>query len=86
MREIITLRHLEAVLNHVGENGSITNRECRVVTGLGYDSSIKMFSALRTMGMLHRTGQSSSTKYILSPFITGVDQLVLGKSDQPPLE
>lgn len=65
MPEQITLKHLDTVLEYVTEQGSITNRECRKATGLGYDSSIKLFGALCTVGLLRKTGGSSATKYIL---------------------
>jgi hypothetical protein len=82
MPKLITLQHLEAVLKYVSQNGSITNREFRVITGLGYDSAIKVFSALRTIGMLHRTGQSSTTKYVLPPSIACSDQVNNDGSNQ----
>ena len=65
MSEEIKINHLGAVLDYVTEHGAITNRECRRVTGLGYDSSIKLFSALCSLGMLKKIGESSATKYLL---------------------
>lgn len=66
MPEEITIEHLGAVLDYVRERGAITNRECRQVTGLNYDSSIKLFSAMCIVGMLRKTGESSATKYVLA--------------------
>ena len=67
MAEQIEVKHLGAVLDYVAKQGAITNRECREVTGLGYDSSIKIFGALCLMGMLRKTGAASGTKYVLPP-------------------
>ena len=64
MAEIITLQHLRKVIDYVEKTGAITNRECRDVTGLSYDSSIKIFSALGTLGLLRKTGTASATKYV----------------------
>jgi predicted HTH transcriptional regulator len=64
MAEEIKIEHLGAVSDYVRENGAITNRECRQVTGLSYDSSIKIFGALCLLGMLKKAGESSATKYV----------------------
>jgi hypothetical protein len=63
----ITLKHLEMILKYVAERGSITNRECRQLTGLSYDQGIKIGSAMCTLGMLKKHGEGSVTKYILPP-------------------
>ena len=65
MAEQITLKHLGVVMDYVTKHGSISNRECREMTELSYDSSIKIFAGLCTLGMLRKTGESSSTKYVL---------------------
>jgi predicted HTH transcriptional regulator len=64
MSEPITLKHVCAVLDYVGQHNAITNRECRIATGLGYDSAIKMFGALCAVGILKKTGETSGTKYV----------------------
>lgn len=66
MAEQITLEHLRAVMDYVGKHESITNRECRVATGLGYDSSIKIFAALCALGLLKKIGEASGTKYVVA--------------------
>jgi predicted HTH transcriptional regulator len=65
MAEHIGVDHLQSLMDHVTERGSVTNRECRHLTGLGYDSAIKIFGALCTMGTLKKIGEASATKYVL---------------------
>lgn len=62
--EQITLEHLRAVLDYVGQHSAITNRECRIATGVGYDSAIKIFGAMCAVGILKRTGETSGSKYV----------------------
>lgn len=62
--EQITLEHLRAVLDYVGQHSAITNRECRIATGVGYDSAIKIFGAMCDVGILRRTGKTSGSKYV----------------------
>jgi predicted HTH transcriptional regulator len=63
----ITLKHLEMILEYVAKRGSITNRECRELTGLSYDQGIKIGSAMCILGMLKRQGEGRVTKYIAPP-------------------
>ena len=72
MAEAITLDHLRAVMDYVSQHESITNRECRVATGLGYDSAIKIFGALCALGMLKKIGEASGTKYVVADVRTAV--------------
>jgi len=67
MAEKITLEHLRIVLDFVSQHNSITNKECRIATGVGYDSSIKIFNALCAGGMLKKSGEKSGTKYFAPP-------------------
>lgn len=62
----ITTKHLAAVMDYVVKQGSITNRECRNAIGVTYNSSIRIFGALCSLGMLRKTGESSGTKYVIS--------------------
>ena len=63
----ITLKHLEMILEYVAKRGSITNRECRELTGLSYDQGIKIGSAMCMLGMLKKHGEGSVTKYVAPP-------------------
>jgi hypothetical protein len=65
MAEDISIQDLEMVVAYVASCGAVTNRECRKVTGLGYDSSIKIFNGLCSLGTLRKTGTASATKYVL---------------------
>ena len=64
MFEKITLEHVRQVVAYADQHSAITNRECRIATGLGYDSAIKIFGALCSVGVLKKTGKASGTKYI----------------------
>lgn len=61
----IKVSHLQSIVDYVSQKGSITNRECRELTGLTYDDSIKMFAALCQLGILEKVGSASATKYVL---------------------
>jgi hypothetical protein len=61
----ITLRHLQVVLDYTRQEGAITNRSFRSLTGLSYDQAIKVFHALCNMGMLQKVGDGPTTKYII---------------------
>lgn len=53
------------MLDYVGANGSITNRECRRLLGIGYDEAIALFNAMVGSGEIVRVGKTSSTRYVL---------------------
>lgn len=69
MAEEISIQDIEMVVAYVASSGAVTNRECRKVTGLGYDSSIKIFNSLCSLGALRKTGTASATKYVLPGII-----------------
>jgi predicted HTH transcriptional regulator len=69
---------IEAVLEHVGKTGKITNRECRELLNTSYDKSVFLLSGICNLGLLSRRGASSSTHYVLSdsdPIKEGFDEL-----------
>jgi len=53
------------VLCYIRVNGSITNRECRQLLGIGYDEAIALFNAMVSSGELVRIGKTASTRYVL---------------------
>ena len=53
------------VLQFVKSKGSITNRQCRDLLGLGYDQAIRLFKEMVSSGELERTGKTTSVKYLL---------------------
>lgn len=61
----ITKEMRTKVLQYVKSKGSITNRQCRELLGLGYDQVIRLFNEMVTSGNLERTGKTTSVKYIL---------------------
>jgi predicted HTH transcriptional regulator len=76
--EQITIEHLFIVLDYVGQHSSITNRECRIATGVGYDSSIKIFAAMCDLGILKRTGETSGSKYVPERENPSVEKITVG--------
>jgi hypothetical protein len=66
MTRSIPISYLSDVVEYVKTNGSITNKECRVLLNVNYDESIKIFNALCGIGALKRIGTSSATKYVVS--------------------
>lgn len=65
MTEGISIQILEMVVAYVASRGAVTKRECRKATGLGYDSSMKIFNSLCSLGALKKTCTASATKYVL---------------------
>lgn len=55
----------QKVIMFVKQNGFITNRQCRVLLGIGYEQAIAVFSKLVESGELIREGRTSSVKYRL---------------------
>ena len=56
----------QKVLEFVRENGLITNRQCRVLLGIGYEQAITLFNNLVGSGELIREGKTSAIKYRIS--------------------
>lgn len=56
----------QKVIKFVTQNGFITNRQCRILLGIGYEQAIAVFSNLVESGELIREGKTSSVKYRLS--------------------
>lgn len=56
----------QKVLKFVKQNGFITNRQCRVLLGIGYEQAIVVFNNLVRSGELVREGKTSAVKYRLS--------------------
>ena len=65
MNEPIEVRHLQALKDYVIAHGSVTNRECCKLTGLGQEGSTKAVEALCALGVLRKVGEASATKYVL---------------------
>lgn len=61
----ISIEHLSSVMDYVAKEGTITNGKCRVTLGVSYNNSIRIFGALCSLGMLRKTGKSSTTEYLL---------------------
>ena len=55
----------QKVIKFVRQNGFITNRQCRVLLGIGYEQAITLFNKLVEAGELIREGKTSSAKYRL---------------------
>ena len=55
----------QKVIKFVKQNGFITNRQCRVLLGIGYEQAITLFNKLVESGELIREGTTSSVKYRL---------------------
>ena len=55
----------QKVITFVKQNGFITNRQCRVLLGIGYEQAITVFNKLVKSGELIREGRTSSVKYRL---------------------
>ena len=53
----------QQVIMFVKQNGFITNRQCRVLLGIGYEQAITLFNNLVESGELVREGKTSSVKY-----------------------
>lgn len=56
----------QKVITFVKQNGFITNRQCRVLLGIGYEQAIALLNKLVESGELIREGKTSSVKYRLS--------------------
>jgi hypothetical protein len=53
------------ITKYVSQNGSITNRQCRELLGIGYDQAITLFNKMVNTGELIREGKTSSVNYRL---------------------
>ena len=62
----ISLEDLTSVMDYVAKEGAITNSKCREAFGVSYNNSIRIFGALCSLGMLRKTGKSSTTEYVLA--------------------
>lgn len=60
----ISLGDLTSVMDYVAKEGAITNSKCRAAFGFSYNNSIRIFGALCWLGMLRKTGKTSTTEYI----------------------
>lgn len=56
----------QRIIEFVKQNDFITNRQCRVLLGIGYEQAIILFNKLVESGELIREGRTSSVKYRLS--------------------
>ena len=56
----------QRVLKFVKENDFITNRQCRVLLGIGYEQAITVLNTLVESGELIREGKTSAVKYRLT--------------------
>lgn len=55
----------QRVIKFIKENDFITNRQCRVLLGIGYEQAITVLNALVESGNLIREGKTSTVKYRL---------------------
>ena len=55
----------QKIFKFVKQKGSITNRQCRELLGIGYDQAISLFNKMVDTGELVREGKTSSVKYRL---------------------
>jgi len=55
----------QKVLKFVTQNGCITNRQCRLLLGIGYGQAIALFRKFVESGELIREGKTSSVRYRL---------------------
>ena len=53
----------QKVIRFIEINRSITNRQCRLLLGLGYEQVIRLFNKMVESGELLREGKTSSVKY-----------------------
>ena len=56
----------QRVIKFVKQNGFITNRQCRVLLGIGYEQAITLLNTLVESGDLIREGKTSAVKYRLA--------------------
>ena len=56
----------EKVIMFVKQNGFVTNKQCRLLLGIGYEQAIALLKNLVRSGELVREGKTSSVKYRLS--------------------
>ena len=55
----------DRVLGYLRLSGSITNRECRHLIGIGYDEAIALFNAMVSSGQIIRVGKTCGIRYVL---------------------
>lgn len=55
----------QKVIKFVIQNGFITNRQCRLLLGIGYGQAIALFKKFVESGELIREGKTSSVRYRL---------------------
>jgi predicted HTH transcriptional regulator len=53
----------QKVIQFIKNNKSITNKQCRLLLGLGYEQVIRLFNKMVESGELLREGKTSSVKY-----------------------
>ncbi len=58
-----TIKH--KVIAYVCTHGSISNRECRDLLGIGYDQAIALFNHMINAGELARVGKAAGIRYVL---------------------
>lgn len=56
----------EQLLRHIRAHGSVRNRECRELLGIGYDEAIALFNAMIGAGEIVRVGRTSGIRYVLA--------------------
>ena len=55
----------QKIIQFVVKNGCITNRQCRLLLGVGYGQAIAVFRKFVDSGDLIREGKTSSVRYRL---------------------
>jgi len=60
---IATVEMKQKVIQFIKNNKSITNKQCRLLLGLGYEQVIRLFNKMVESGELLREGNTSSVKY-----------------------
>jgi len=60
-----TVEMKQKVIRFIEINKSITNRQCRLLLGIGYEQVLRLFNKMVESGELLREGKTSSFKYRL---------------------
>jgi len=60
---IATVEMKQKVIQFIKNNKSITNKQCRLLLGLGYEQVIRLFNKMVESGELLSEGKTSSVKY-----------------------
>ena len=62
----VTADMKQRVIGFAKQNGVISNKQCRVLLGIGYEQAIMLLNTFVESGDLIREGKTSGIKYRLS--------------------